>query len=203
MPKVQANNRRMVEAGSFRSNTCQVSPRSVVGVAFGLVLSFVHLGAPRVYAGDQAPVQNQTEVQQTTPTATIQAAPIEINASAPKPDPDPYALPSHAPEYLVKMRSDLEKSYGEHRILANQMLDFLASTQFDIKSPSGAQGPSASVTYGGLLRKLESLNTKIQESEVEFIHEKQVFLAHGSNDSVHTAAAVGADQSQIKVVQAK
>ncbi len=163
-------------------------------------------GVPGVQGGQVA----QAGPVSQAPTATFQGTAIEINASAPKPDPDPYALPPHAPESLVKLRGDLQKTYDAQKALVNQMLSYLATSDFDVKSPSipasaspSEGGPAYMGNYGEILARLEQLNSVIQMTEAEFIHEKEVYLAQGNSAAIQTASAHGTESSSVSFVQGK
>lgn len=139
----------------------------------------------------EAAVASSQKAAAATPAATIQAAPIEVKASAPQADPDPYALPPHAPPHLVKLRTEMDRRYGDYRSLLSKLLkDFEGR---DLEAENG-KIPRGSVPEGvsklvaeekneskeiNLMKQIETLIRQIEMSEAEFLQEKDVFLTHG------------------------
>lgn len=174
-------------------------------------MAYVGSWSAKSYGADPgAPTAQTPQTPQITATV-IQGPSIEINASAPiRADPDPFALPAHAPEFLVKMRGDLETTYSAQKTLIGRMMNYLATTDFDVKSPPlsvsvpSPEGETVSKgNYSDLLVQLEQLNRSIQMKEAEFIHEKEVYLAQGPSAVIQTASAHSTEASSVSFVQGK
>jgi hypothetical protein len=186
------------------------SRTSLTNMMIVSALAYVGPWSATSYGADQVvPSSQASKTPQLTGTM-IQGPTTEINASAPKADPDPFALPPHAPEFLVKLRGDLEKTYDVQKTLISQMMVYLATADFDVKSQSflvsapSAEGEAAiKGNYGDLLMRLEQLNTTIQMKEAEYIQEKEVYLAQGPSAVIQTASAHGTESSTVSFVQGK
>lgn len=215
--------------GIHLCNGCTQTPKTPRFFVQTALLTFSVLGFGKVVSGQPPQVATPgSETAQTVVSTTIQAAPIEINASAPKADPDPYALPPNAPESLVKLRSEMDKITQDYQRLTGLLLKGLETKDPEkfgppndqgelfngegaesfsgvtpastLASPRGGPALKGDPTQEELIKRLEALTQQIEMSQAEFFQEKEVFLTHGQGQPINSSVvtSVGQNMSQVQ-----
>jgi len=221
--------KKFIEGGVMRKQVCLGRSVRVLYPRKGWISGLALIGTlalAQAAHGEPTGTQVST-LRPTVPgveaSTTIQAAPIEVNASAPKPDPDPYALPPNAPESLVKLRKDIEKFSTDYQKLTAILLQGLESKNFDkldtgethVELVKGAPTGAPSVNPAGLssvrtplqgeltqdelIKNLETVTGLIEMSQAEFLQEKEVFLTHGQVQfNPNMVNSIGHNVSQVQ-----